>query len=60
MVNAWTSFAKTGSPGWAQYEAKDKVIKEFNKVDSLRSGNDENWATRTAYVETVLDAVHKM
>jgi len=60
MVNAWTSFAKTGSPGWAQYEAKDKVIKEFNKVDSLSSGNDENWATRTAYVKTVLDAVHKM
>jgi len=54
MITAWTSFAKTGSPGWAQYEAKDKVIKEFNRLDSLRSGNDAHWAARTAYVEAII------
>ena len=58
-MTAWTSFAKTGSPGWAQYEAKDKVIKEFNRVDSLCSGNDPHWAARTAYVEAIIAAMQK-
>ena len=36
MIKAWSSFAKTGNPGWARYEAKDKVIKHFDSQDSLR------------------------
>ena len=36
MIKAWSSFAKTGNPGWARYEAKDKVIKHFDSADSLR------------------------
>ena len=36
LIQAWTTFAKTGNPGWARYEAKDKVIKNFDSEDSLR------------------------
>ena len=36
MIIAWSSFAKTGNPGWARYEEKDKVIKHFDSQDSLR------------------------
>ena len=35
-MQAWSSFAKTGNPGWARYEAKDKIIKNFDSEDSLR------------------------
>ena len=60
MVSIWSSFAKTGSPGWAKYDVKDKVIKELNTTDSLFSGNDPFWAARTAYTGTVIEAVQKM
>ena len=60
MVSIWSSFSKTGSPGWSKYDVKDKVIKELNTTDSLLSGNDPFWAARTAYTATVIEAVQKM
>ena len=60
MIAAWSAFAKTGKPGWAQYEAKDKVIKEFNSIDSLRSGNDTLWSARTKYVDSIYTAIQSM
>ena len=60
MITAWSAFAKTGKPGWAQYESKEKVIKEFNAADSLRSGNDPLWSARTKYVDSIYTAIQSM
>ena len=51
MMQAWAQFAKTGSPGWAQYDKKDKVIKHFDTEDSLSSGNDEYFQKRLNYTK---------
>ena len=55
MMHAWSQFAKTGSPGWAQYEKKDKVIKHFDNEDSLSSGNDEYFQKRLNYTKYSID-----
>ena len=51
MMQAWAQFARTGSPGWAQYDKKDKVIKHFDTEDSLSSGNDEFFQKRLNYTK---------
>jgi len=54
MMKCWTDFAKNGNPGWEQYNSNSKIIKDFNCVDSIMSGNDQHWNERTEYTNTNL------
>ena len=53
MILSWSSFAKTGSPGWPQFDAKDMVIKNFDTEDSISSGNDEHFQERLNYIKQI-------
>ena len=56
MISDWTTFARTGNPGWDQYEKKNRKIKVYDKQDSMFSGNDRNWQRRCQFLNELIDS----
>ena len=57
MIHHWSRFARTGEAGWQSYNVSDRLIKQFDKVDSMITGNAINWHERCNYVSDVIDMV---
>ena len=54
MIKSWSQFAHTGNPGWSKFELENKIVKEFNSKDSLKSANDDYFKARINFIKSNL------